>query len=345
MKENQNNNLEQLDQELSLLESQLEDPQIYNNPEKLKDVSQRYNQLKEERRLLAQLQEINKTLFETEQSLNEEDEPEMIKLIEEEIDKLKKKKSGLEKEVAKQGQPEQVGSSGAILEIRAGTGGEEAALFAADLFRMYSRFVQSKGWQTGLLSSHKTDQGGFKEVIMEIKGKNAYQTLKNESGVHRVQRIPETEKSGRLHTSAATVAVLPLAKSADIKINPSDIEMSAFRASGPGGQYVQKTSSAVRLVHKPTGIIVSCQDQRSQSQNREKAMILLKSRLLLRQEEERRKKRMEQRKSQVGSGDRSEKIRTYNFPQDRITDHRINKSWHNIDRILNGDLDEIISAL
>ncbi len=232
-----------------------------------------------------------------------------------------------------------------IMEIRAGTGGDESALFAAELFRMYCRFAEKKGWKTNLLNSNRTSIGGFKEVIFFIEGKNVYGFLKYEGGTHRVQRVPETEKAGRVHTSAATVAVMPEAEEIDVKIGEQDLKIDTYCASGPGGQKVNKTSSAVRLTHVPTGLTVQCQDQKSQHQNKEKAMQVMRSRLFARKKEEERAKSDVNRKKQVGTGDRSGKIRTYNFPQDRITDHRLKKSWGNIQSILDGGLDDLIGSL
>lgn len=232
-----------------------------------------------------------------------------------------------------------------IVEIRAGTGGEEAGLFAADLFRMYSRYAERQGWHTEMLNSNPTDIGGFKEIIFLIDGKGAYSRLKFESGVHRVQRIPTTESGGRIHTSAATVAVLPEAEDVDIDIDPNDLRIDVFCASGHGGQSVNTTQSAVRITHLPSGIVVSMQDEKSQHKNKDKAMKVLMARLLDRAEVEHREKMSSTRKSMVGSGDRSERIRTYNFPQNRVTDHRVSLTLHRLDMVLLGDLDEIIDTL
>lgn len=232
-----------------------------------------------------------------------------------------------------------------VMEIRAGAGGEEAALFAVSLFKMYSRYAERRGWTTQLISESRTDLGGFREVVFEIQGTGVYGALKNESGVHRVQRIPETEKLGRVHTSTATVAVLPKASEVDVTIRPEDLRVDTYRAGGKGGQHVQKTESAVRITHLATGIVVQCQDERSQQRNKERAMGVLRSRLLAHRLEEQARTHGAARRAQIGTGDRSEKIRTYNMPQNRITDHRIHTSWHNIDAFFDGNLEEAITAL
>ncbi|HOI60281.1 MAG TPA: PCRF domain-containing protein [Candidatus Pacearchaeota archaeon] len=232
-----------------------------------------------------------------------------------------------------------------IFEIRAGVGGDEAALFAADLFRMYSRYAQSKNWDVVMLSENKSDAGGIKEIIFEIKGDNAFEDLKHEAGVHRVQRIPKTEKSGRIHTSTATVAVLPKLDKTQINLNPNDVSIETTKASGPGGQYVNKRMNAVRATYLPTGLTVFCQTERNLQQNKEQALALLAAKI---QEEQRRKSISEiegKRREQIGSADRGEKIRTYNFPQDRITDHRINKKWHDIESFLEGKIDKMVKQL
>lgn len=232
-----------------------------------------------------------------------------------------------------------------IMEIRASAGGEEAALFAAELFRMYVNYVKKRGWEVNLIDSNQTPLGGYKEAIFEVAGKSAYHDLRHESGVHRIQRIPDTEKTGRIHTSTASVAVLPEAKESDVEIRPQDIKVEFYRSSGPGGQNVNKVETAVRVYHIPTGLVVGSQESRSQQKNREHAMTLLRTRLFDAQRASEAKKMGEVRREQIGSGDRSEKIRTYNFPQDRVTDHRVKKSFHNIKNILEGNLDSLVAEL
>jgi len=279
--------------------------------------------------------------------LAETGEPEMRALAETELALLGKRIPELEQQVRFLLLPkDEADERNAILELRAGTGGEEAALFAADLFRMYQRYAALKGWRFEVMDISETGIGGFKEAIIAITGRNVFERLKFESGVHRVQRVPATEGSGRIHTSAATVAVLPEAEEVDIKIDDKDLRIDVFRSSGPGGQSVNTTDSAVRITHIPTGIVVSQQDEKSQHKNKAKAMKVLRARLYERERQEREAARAQSRKSQVGSGDRSERIRTYNFPQGRVTDHRINLTLHKIDKVLSGEaLDEFIDAL
>lgn len=274
------------------------------------------------------------------------EDDEMRELAEMEVQDLEEKIQGLENRIKKLLLPKDPRDKrNVILEIRAGAGGDEAGLFAGDLFRMYSRFAERQGWKVEILSLNETGVGGIKEISAMIKGRGAFSKLKYESGVHRVQRVPETESQGRIHTSTATVAVLAEVDDIEIDISPNDIQMDVFKAGGPGGQSVQKNATAIRLTHEPTGIVVQCQDERSQSQNRARAMSILKARLYELEEQKRREKQEKARRSQVGTGGRSEKIRTYNFPQNRVTDHRINYSSHQLDAVLDGEINEFIEEL
>ena len=274
------------------------------------------------------------------------DDPEMRELAQAEALELKGQLPDLERQVQVLLLPkDEADDKNAILEVRAGTGGDEAALFAADLMRMYQRFAETQGWKFELMEVNETGIGGYKEATAEISGKAVFAKLKFESGVHRVQRVPETESGGRIHTSAATVAVLPEAEDVDIQVRTEDLRIDTYRAQGAGGQHVNTTDSAVRIVHEPSGIVVQCQDGRSQHKNKEKAMTMLRAKLYDHQRQQLDKERADSRKGQVGSGDRSERIRTYNFPQGRITDHRINLTLHKLERVLEGDLNELVDAL
>ena len=291
-----------------------------------------------------ELQETQKKIEEAEQILKKETNKELLELAKKEKEELEKKLQVLEKELQNLTKNKEKTES-VIVEIRPGVGGEEAALFAQDLFSMYLKYANKKGWKVKIFETKKTDLGGIKEAIFEITGKGAYAKLKYEGGVHRVQRIPETEKSGRIHTSTASVVILKKPKKAEIQIDPKDLKIETFRASGPGGQYVNRRESAVRITHIPSSIVVTCQSERTQAQNRENALSILQARLLKMQEEKQLKEIQKTRRSQIGKMERSEKIRTYNFPQDRVTDHRIKKTWHNIEEILAGELDPIIEEL
>jgi len=273
-------------------------------------------------------------------------EKEFIELAREELDDLMRKREEIRLELEKfLVEKDEDAEKNIIMEIRQGTGGIEAALFSADLFRMYTRYAARRGWKVEIMSSSLTEKGGFKEIVFSVSGTSVYGTLKYESGTHRVQRVPATESSGRIHTSASTVAVLPEAEEVDIEINPQDLKIDVFRAGGRGGQHVNVTDSAVRITHLPTGLVVSCQDERSQHKNKAKAMRVLRARLFEKIKKDREKKISKDRKTQVGSGDRSEKIRTYNFPGRRVTDHRIGFTVHNLENVLNGELGEIIDKL
>jgi peptide chain release factor 1 len=288
----------------------------------------------------------DKELAELETLLNSHAEVEMTALIKDEVSKLKQQQDELLRELKVSLMPKDPNDTrDVIVEIRAGAGGEEAGLFAADLFRMYSRYAQAKGWQVGVIDSNQSEVGGFKELIFEIKGEGAFSRFKHERGVHRVQRVPITEASGRIHTSTTTVAVLPEAEEVELNINRDDLKMEFFHSRGAGGQNVNKVTTAVRITHLPTGIVASCQDERSQIRNRMKAMAVLRARLLDIEQRKQSESIDKERRIQVGSGQRAEKIRTYNFPQNRVTDHRINSSFHNLQQILDGELDEIVEAL
>lgn len=328
------------------LKTELSDPGIVNNTEKLKKTSQEFNQLEIIMPKINELEKATRQLAEAKNTIAEETDPDLITIAEEEVTSLTNLKERLEKDIQEELRPKDpLDKKNIIIEIRAGTGGDEAALFAADLFRMYSRHAEKQGWKTKILSASQTGIGGFKEVIFEITGTKVYSNLKYESGGHRVQRVPDTEKSGRVHTSAATVAVLPEAEEIDIQIKPEDIRIDVFRAGGHGGQSVNTTDSAVRITHLPTNTVVSCQDEKSQLKNKNKAMQILRSRILAAEQERLTKERGETRKSQIGSGDRSQKIRTYNFPQDRVTDHRIKQNFNQIEKIMDGDIQPIIDAI
>ncbi len=292
---------------------------------------------------VSQIQKAISQYQEAQELLNDED---MKELAQNELDKNENLIKTLDKEITNLKIERQFADEddqkSAVIEIRAGAGGDEAALFAANLFRMYKNYASNRGWTISIIDYSLTEGGGYKEVVAQINGKRVYKALKYESGVHRVQRVPVTESSGRIHTSTASVAILPEAKDVDIEIKPEELEIEVMRASGAGGQCVNKTDSAVRITHKPTGIIVSCQETKHQAQNKEKAMQILRARLYEKKKSEQADKRSDLRSSQIGSAMRAEKIRTYNFPQNRVTDHRIKKSWHNLEDILNGDIQELL---
>ncbi len=328
------------------LNSKLSDPEVINDSDKYQKLLKKHAKLKKIVDKYKEYKKAKEGIAEAEEMLELDDDPEMQSLFEEEIKELKPKKEKLQEELPIMLLPDDPNDEkNVIVEIRAGAGGDEAGLFAADLYRMYSRYAENKGWMVEIMNANESGSGGFKEIIFTIEGTDIFKYLKYESGVHRVQRVPSTESSGRIHTSTATVAVLPEAEEVDIEINTNDLTIDTFRSSGPGGQSVNTTDSAIRITHEPTGLTVSCQDEKSQHKNKAKAMRILRARLQEKKEQEKQKERAEARKSQVGTGDRSEKIRTYNFPQGRVSDHRINLTLHQLDKILDGNLDPVVEAL
>ncbi len=328
------------------LERSLSSPDVVSDMDQFRKLSKAHSSLTPIVESFRELRSVERELSEAQEMLWHEEDQELRQMASEEVGGLTSRKDELNAKLKLLLLPKDpLDEKNVILEVRAGTGGEEAALFGSDLLRMYSRYAERKNWNLEMMSMSETGLGGFKEAIVMISGDQVYSRLKFESGVHRVQRIPETEAQGRIHTSAATVAVMPEAEEVDVEINPNDLRVDVFRAGGHGGQGVNMTDSAVRITHLPSGLVVQCQDERSQLKNKEKAMKVLRSRLLEKTIEEQHSKMAQQKKSLVGSGDRSERIRTYNFPQNRMTDHRIGLTLHKLDMIIDGDLDEMIDAL
>ena len=329
----------------SLLSEQLADPEIFNDQKKLTTTAKEHSALEDVVNVGKQYLAVLKNI-EDDKSILDGDDAELKEIAQEELNELESRKNKLESDLKILLLPRDPNDDkNLILEIRAGTGGDEAALFAADLFRVYTRYAERKNWKYKVMDSSDTGIGGIKEAIVSIQGKGAFGMLKYESGVHRVQRVPKTETSGRVHTSAATIAVLPEAEDVDIEVNDSDLKIDTYRASGAGGQHVNKTESAIRITHIPTGLVVTCQDESSQHKNRAAALKVLKSRLLASEQEKVAAERAAERRSLVSTGDRSAKIRTYNFPQGRVTDHRINFTSYKLNEILDGDITEVIEKL
>ncbi|TYO96541.1 peptide chain release factor 1 [Desulfallas thermosapovorans DSM 6562] len=338
--------LESLEKKYEELSELIADPKVMEDQGRWQQYVKSHAELSEVVTVYRQYKKVVTELEDVRQMLKDKLDAEMREMAELEEEELDSKKEELEGKLKVLLLPKDPNDDkNVIMEIRAGTGGEEAALFGADLFRMYTRFAELKGWRTEIMDAHYTDIGGVKEIIFLIEGKGAFSQLKFESGVHRVQRVPTTESGGRIHTSAATVAVLPEAEEVDVDINPNDLRIDVFCSTGPGGQSVNTTQSAVRITHLPTGIVVSCQDEKSQHKNKDKAMRVLRARLLDQAQQEQRQQMASARKSQVGSGDRSERIRTYNFSQNRVTDHRIGLTLHRLQEVLMGNLQEVVDAL
>ncbi len=338
--------LQKFEKRYEEIEQLLGDPEVLSDKERYQRLVRELSSLKEPVSLFREYRKVSKESDDLHVVLKEKHDKDFLELARKELDELDARRTGLEEKLKKllAGEDKDAGRD-CIVEIRQGTGGSEAALFAADLYRMYSMYAANKGWTVESMSVNETELGGLKEVTFSVKGRDAFRRLKFESGVHRVQRVPETEAQGRIHTSTATVAVLIEPEEVDLVIEPKDLKIETYRSSGPGGQHMQKTDSAVRITHLPTGVVVACQDERSQLKNKTKAMRVLRAKLLEAKIESEAKRMSQERKTQIGSGDRSEKIRTYNFPDRRVTDHRIGFTSHRLEAILEGDLDELTDAL
>jgi peptide chain release factor 1 len=337
---------DQLKERMAELDRALVDPKVLGDAREMRRLGRERNHVTAILSAMAEFDVASRGLAELEALLHAGDDPDLVTLAREEIDGARERAAGAEAVLRQQLVPRDPNDTkSAIVEIRAGTGGEEAALFARDIYRMYARYAEGKGFRLDLMSSSTTELGGVKEIVLLLEGEDAYGTMKYESGVHRVQRVPETEAQGRIHTSAISVAVLPEAEEVDVEVAEKDLKIDVFRSSGPGGQSVNTTDSAVRITHLPTGLVVQCQDERSQLKNKHKAMTILRSRLLDRMRQEREQAQAAARRGMVSTGDRSAKIRTYNFPQSRVTDHRIGLTVYNLPGVLEGDLDPLIGPL
>ncbi|HMM37361.1 MAG TPA: peptide chain release factor 1 [Desulfovibrio sp.] len=337
--------LEQIERTFIDLEKELSQPEVFGDQERYRKLTKSHSDMGEIVKVFRDYKRLTQELVDNKELVRDAD-PEIREMAHAEIASIEERLPALEEELKILLLPKDpMDDKNIIVEIRAGTGGEEAALFAADLYRMYARYAEAQGWKVEEMSSHDTGSGGFKEVIAAISGNKVYSKLKYESGTHRVQRVPATEAQGRIHTSAVTVAVLPEAEEVDVEIKPDEVRVDVFRSSGPGGQSVNTTDSAIRVTHLPTGLVVSCQDEKSQHKNKAKALKVLRSRLLQLEQDRKNAEYNEARRSQVGSGDRSERIRTYNFPQGRVTDHRINLTLYKLAAVLEGDLDELVQGL
>jgi peptide chain release factor 1 len=336
---------DQIESRFKNLETQLSQPDAASDPKKFAELAREHSEAQNHYEAFIIYKDLNDLVVEDDEILNGNDD-ELKELVREEYEDLVAERDAQENKIKMMLVPrDKLDAKNAIVEIRAGTGGDEAAIFAGNLMRMYQRYAENKGWKIETIALNQTEAGGLKEVSVQISGDSVYGTLKFESGVHRVQRVPETESQGRVHTSAATVAVLPEAKAVDVQVLESDLRIDTYRASGAGGQHVNKTESAIRITHIPSGTVVTCQDESSQHKNKEKAMKVLYSRMLAVEQETEAKKRANMRKSLVSTGDRSAKIRTYNYPQGRVTDHRINLTLYRLEEILNGDLDELLESI
>ncbi|AWG42586.1 peptide chain release factor 1 [Candidatus Borreliella tachyglossi] len=340
------NKLSPIENKIKILEEKLQDTNLIKNQKEYSKVVKEYNYLEKIKEKKDEYENILNQIDENKKIFSEEENLEMKELIKQELTNLNSKKDEIEHKIKVSLLPQDENDSkNIIIEIRAGTGGEEAALFANNLYEMYTKYAEKKKWKTELINFNETELGGFKEVSLEVRGKDVFKKLKYESGVHRVQRVPITESNGRLQTSAATVAVLPEVEDTDIAINEKDLRIDVYRSSGAGGQHVNTTDSAVRITHLPTGIVVQCQNERSQHKNKDQAMKILRARLYEFEDIKKQEQRSSDRKQQVGSGDRSERIRTYNFPQNRVTDHRANISLYKLEEIMQGDLDPLLDTL